>query len=146
MADEIRLKAPTIEQQVNITINGESKLSDVADTLNLLSSGKRLQDFWKDEKQLFVDLEKFKNHYLNDKNDMNAEMFLKAVNAYKALTNPDFGLLEDDYEDVILEARRQIGYPESLDSYSIICFKKAFSSFEMLQAYGTDMEKFFKHF
>ena len=132
--------------QVNITINGEAKLRDVAETLNHMSNGSNFQDFWKDEQQLFIDLEKAKKEYLSKKNEQNAEKFLKVVNAYKAISNPDFGLLEQSYEDIILDARKQIRYPESLDSYSVMCFKNAFSSFEMLQAYGTDMDRLFEHF
>lgn len=146
MADEIILKAPTIEQQVNITISGEGKLRDVADTLNRMSKGRNLQDFWKSEQLLLIDLEKALEAYLIMKTEQNAERFLKVVNAYKALSNPNFGLLDQRYEEIILDAKKQIRYPESLDSYSVMCFKKAFSSFEMLQAYGTDMERLFEHF
>ena len=34
MADEIKLKAPTVEQQVVVNINGEDKLKSFADTLD----------------------------------------------------------------------------------------------------------------
>ena len=146
MADEIILKAPTVEQQVNITISGEEKLRDVADTLNRMSMGRKLQDFWKNEQQLLDDLERALKAYLDRKTEQNAESLLKVVNAYKAVSNPDFGLLAQRYEEIIQDAKKQIRYPESLDSYSIMCFKKAFSTFEMLQAYGTDMDRLFEHF
>ena len=146
MADEIILKAPAIEQQVNITISGEAKLFDVAETLNFMSNGRNLQKFWKDEQQLLIDLEEALIVYLNNKNEENAARFLKIANAYKAMTNPAFGKLDQRYEDNILDAQNQITYPESLDCYSVMCFKKAFSSFELLQAYGTDMERLFKNF
>lgn len=146
MADEIILKAPTVEQQVNITISGEGKLRDVADTLNRMSMGRNLQDFWKNEQQLLDDLERALKAYLDRKTEQNAESLLKVVNAYKAVSNPDFGLLAQRYEEIIQDAKKQIRYPESLDSYSIMCFKKAFSTFEMLQAYGTDMDRLFEHF
>lgn len=146
MADEIILKAPAIEQQVNITISGEAKLHDVAETLNYMSKGRNLQKFWKDKQQLFNELEDALTVYLNNRNEENAARFLKIANAYKAITNPAFGKLDQRYEDNILDAQNQITYPESLDCYSVICFKKAFSSFELLQAYGTDMERLFNHF
>lgn len=146
MADEIILKAPTVEQQVNITISGEGKLRDVADTLNRMSMGRNLQDFWKNEQQLLADLESALKGYLDRKTEQNAECLLKIVNAYKAVSNPDFGLLAQKYEEIIQDAKKQIRYPESLDSYSIMCFKKAFSTFEVLQAYGTDMDRLFEHF
>ena len=56
MADEILLKAPKVEQQVNITISGENKLYDIADTINCMLNGRNLQDYWKSKQQLFIDL------------------------------------------------------------------------------------------
>ena len=43
MADEIKLKAPTVEQQVVVNINGEEKLRSFADTLEKISNNKNLQ-------------------------------------------------------------------------------------------------------
>lgn len=73
------------------------------------------------------------------------KVFLK-LQMHTKVSNPDFGLLAQKYEEIIQDAKKQIRYPESSDSYSIMCFKKAFSTFEMLQAYGTDMDRLFKHF
>ncbi len=47
MADEIKLKAPTVEQQVVVNINGEEKLRSFADTLEKISNNKNLQKYWK---------------------------------------------------------------------------------------------------
>lgn len=146
MADKFTLKAPTIEPQVTITISGESKLWDVAETLNLMAKGRNLQEFWKTEQELHGDLEKALKEYENRKTEQNAERFLKVINAYKAVSNSNSDLLESKYEEIIVDANKQIRYPESLDSYSIMSFKKVFSTFEMLQAYGTDMEMLFERF
>ena len=62
------------------------------------------------------------------------------------MTNPAFGKLEQEFEETIQDAKKLIRCPESLDSFSIMCFKKAFSSFEVLQAYGTNVDKFFELF
>ena len=56
MADEIKLKAPTVEQQVNVVINGEEKLKSFANTLEKISSNKNLQKYFKDQKQLINDV------------------------------------------------------------------------------------------
>lgn len=107
MADEIILKAPTVEQQVNITISGEGKLRGIADTLNSMSKGRNLQVFWKNEQQLLADLEKALKAYLDRKTEQNAESLLKIVNAYKAVSNPDFGLLAQKYEEIIQDAKNK---------------------------------------
>ena len=52
MADEIKLKAPTVEQQVVVNINGEEKLRSFADTLEKISNNKNLQKYWKTQQEL----------------------------------------------------------------------------------------------
>ena len=144
MADEIILKAPDIEPQVTITISGESKIKDVVDTLDFMLNGKNLQHFWKSEQLLLSDLEKASKEYLDKKNETHAEEVVKTANAYKALTNHEPSLLELNFEDIISEAK---GVASCLDScYSVMSFKNAFSAFEVLQAYGLDMEKLFNTF
>ena len=146
MADEILLKARKVEQQVNITISGENKLYDIADTINCMLNGRNLQDYWKSKQQLFIDLVQAKADYCSNQTEINAKRFIKIANAYKAMTNPAFGKLEQEFEETIQDAKKLIRCPESLDSFSIMCFKKAFSSFEVLQAYGTNVDKFFELF
>lgn len=144
MADEIILKAPDIEPQVTVTISGESKIKDVVDTLDFMLNGKNLQRFWKNEQLLLSDLEKTSKEYLDKKNEIHAEEVVKTANAYKALTNHEPSLLELNFEDIISEAKE---IASCLDScYSVMSFKNAFSAFEVLQAYGLDMEKLFNTF
>ena len=84
MADEILLKAPKVEQQVNITISGENKLYDIADTINCMLNGRNLQDYWKSKQQLFIDLVQAKADYCSNQTEINAKRFIKIANAYKA--------------------------------------------------------------
>lgn len=58
MADQITIKAPELEQNVVVNIQGEEKLRNFAKTLNRMAEGTNLQDYWKSQKTLIDDVTK----------------------------------------------------------------------------------------
>ena len=147
MADEIKLKAPTVEQQVNVVINGEEKLKSFASTLENISSNKNLQKYWKDQKQLIEDVSSAYGNFTKTASKNNALELMKTTNALKALSDVDISSIIPDFKSFsqALESAKNIA--GSLDSaFSVNSFKDAFSSFETLRAYGVDLQELFKHF
>lgn len=147
MADEIKLKAPTVEQQVNVVINGEEKLKSFASTLENISSNKNLQKYWKDQKQLIEDVSNAYGNFTKNASKNNALELMKTTNALKALSDVDISSLIPDFKNFSQALENANKVAGNLDSaFSVSSFKNAFSSFETLRAYGIDLENFFKHF
>ena len=147
MADEIKLKAPTVEQQVNVVINGEEKLKSFANTLEKISSNKNLQKYFKDQKQLINDVSNAYGNFIKHASKNNASELMKTTNALKALSDVDISSLVPDFKNFSQALENANKVAGDLDSaFSVNSFKDAFSAFDMLRAYGIDLENFFKHF
>ena len=147
MADEIKLKAPTVEQQVNVVINGEEKLKSFASTLENIASNKNLQKYWKDQKQLIDDVTDAYSNFTKNTSKNNALELMKTTNALRALSDVDISSLIPDFKNFSQALENAKKVAGSLDSaFSVNSFKDAFSSFETLRAYVIDLENFFKHF
>lgn len=148
MADERILTAPTVEQNVNITISGEEKLHDFASTLNDLAENKALNKYWKTQEELIKDVTNACEIYSkNIDNKKNATELLKFANALKAVSGTDLSTLFPNFKDIshyIEQATLKIG---SLDkAFSVQNLQKVFESFKIMQAYGLDLDRMFKHF
>lgn len=148
MADERILTAPTVEQNVNITISGEEKLHDFASTLNDLAENKALNKYWKTQEELIKDVTNACEIYSkNIDNKKNATELLKFANALKAVSGTDLSTLFPNFKDIshyIEQATLKIG---SLDkAFSVQNFQKVFESFKTMQAYSLDLDRMFKHF
>lgn len=148
MADERILTAPTVEQNVNITISGEEKLHDFASTLNDLAENKALNKYWKTQEELIKDVTNACEIYSkNIDNKKNATELLKFANALKAVSGTDLSTLLPNFKDIsryIEQATLKVG---SLDkAFSVQNFQKVFESFKTMQAYSLDLDRMFKHF
>lgn len=148
MDDERILTAPTVEQNVNITISGEEKLHDFASTLNDLAENKALNKYWKTQEELIKDVTNACEIYSkNIDNKKNATELLKFANALKAVSGTDLSTLFPNFKDIshyIEQATLKIG---SLDkAFSVQNFQKVFESFKTMQAYSLDLDRMFKHF
>lgn len=147
MADEIKLKAPTVEQQVVVNINGEDKLKSFADTLDKISNNKNLQKYWKTQQDLINATTDAYNNFQKKASKDNASELIKITNALKAMSGTDLSHILPDFDKIskgMAEAQKVAGNIDS--AFSVKGFKEAFDSFETLEAYGTDIQKLFSHF
>ena len=147
MADEIKIQAPQIEQNVNVVISGEEKLKDFINTLNRMSRGNSLQSYWKTQEVLIEDVVRACEDFKRVSNDINATSLINNVNALKAVAGSDISGLFKNFADIgpiIDKAGLQVG--RVVGELSPENFKAAFSSFEMLKAEGLDMEEIFSRF
>lgn len=147
MADEIKLKAPTIEQQVVVNINGEDKLKSFADTLDKISNNKNLQKYWKTQQDLINATADAYSNFQKKASKDNASELIKVTNALKAMSGTDLSHILPDFDKIsksMSEAQKVAGNIDS--AFSVKGFKEAFDSFETLKAYGTDVQKLFSHF
>ena len=147
MADEIKLKAPTVEQQVVVNINGEDKLKSFADTLDKISNNKNLQKYWKTQQDLINATADAYSNFQKKASKDNASELIKVTNALKAMSGTDLSHILPDFDKIsksITEAQKVAGNIDS--AFSVKGFKEAFDSFETLKAYGTDIQKLFSHF
>ena len=142
MADEIKLKAPTVEQQVVVNINGEEKLKAFSDTLDKISNNKNLQKYWKTQEELINATTEAYGNFQKKASQDNASELIKIVNALKAVSKTDLSHVLPDFDKIskgLADAQKIVG---SIDSaFSVNSFKTAFDSFEALEAYGTDVSK-----
>lgn len=147
MADEIKLKAPTVEQQVVVNIQGEEKLRSFADTLDKMSKGRNLQKYWKEQEVLIKDVVEAYKKFGRVANEDTASELLKTANALKAMSNSDISSLSPELNNISSALQKAEGVAGHLvDAFSINAFKDAFSAFETLRAYGVDIQKLFTHF
>lgn len=147
MADEIKLKAPTVEQQVVVNINGEDKLKSFADTLDKISNNKNLQKYWKTQQDLINATADAYSNFQKKASKDNASELIKVTNALKAMSGTDLSHILPDFDKIskgMAEAQKVVGNIDS--AFSVKGFKEAFDSFETLEAYGTDIQKLFSHF
>lgn len=147
MADEIKLKAPTVEQQVVVNINGEDKLKSFADTLDKISNNKNLQKYWKTQQDLINATADAYSNFQKKASKDNASELIKVTNALKAMSGTDLSHILPDFDKIsksMSEAQKVVGNIDS--AFSVKGFKEAFDSFETLKAYGTDVQKLFSHF
>lgn len=147
MADEIKLKAPTVEQQVVVNINGEDKLKSFADTLDKISNNKNLQKYWKTQQDLINATADAYSNFQKKASKDNASELIKVTNALKAMSGTDLSHILPDFDKIsksMAEAQKVAGNIDS--AFSVKGFKEAFDSFEALKAYGTDIQKLFSHF
>lgn len=147
MADEIKLKAPTVEQQVVVNINGEDKLKSFADTLDKISNNKNLQKYWKTQQDLINATADAYSNFQKKASKDNASELIKVTNALKAMSGTDLSHILPDFDKIsksMTEAQKVAGNIDS--AFSVKGFKEAFDSFETLKAYGTDVQKLFSHF
>ena len=147
MADEIKLKAPTVEQQVVVNINGEDKLKSFADTLDKISNNKNLQRYWKTQQELINATADAYSDFQKKASKDNASELIKVTNALKAMSGTDLSHILPDFDKIsksMAEAQKVAGNIDS--AFSVKGFKEAFDSFETLKAYGTDIQKLFSHF
>lgn len=147
MADEIKLKAPTVEQQVVVNINGEDKLKSFADTLDKISNNKNLQKYWKTQQDLINATADAYGNFQKKASKDNASELIKITNALKAMSGTDLSHILPDFDKIskgMAEAQKVAGNIDS--AFSVKGFKEAFDSFETLKAYGTDIQKLFSHF
>ena len=147
MADEIRLKAPTVEQQVNIVINGEEKLKAFSNTLDKISNNKNIQKYWKSQQELInATADAYSNFQKKSSNDNAAEL-IKVTNALKAVSGIDLSQILPDFDKISNGLESAIKVVGSIDdAFSVKSFKEAFESFETLMAYGVDIQKVFSGF
>nr|DAG57779.1 MAG TPA: minor tail protein [Caudoviricetes sp.] len=147
MADEIKLMAPTVEQNVVVKVEGQDQLKALSDTMDKMSNNKNLQKYFKTQQELINATADAYDNFQKKASKDNASELLKITNALKALSGTDLSNIMPDFNKItksLSEAERIIG---SLDSaFSVNSFKDAFNSFETLQAYGTDIQKLFSHF
>ena len=147
MADEIKLKAPTVEQQVVVNINGEDKLKSFADTLDKISNNKNLQKYWKTQQDLINATADAYGNFQKKASKDNASELIKVTNALKAMSGTDLSHILPDFDKIsksMAEAQKVAGDIDS--AFSVRGVKEAFDSFETLKAYGTDIQKLFSHF
>ena len=147
MADEIKLKAPTVEQQVVVNINGEDKLKSFADTLDKISNNKNLQKYWKTQQDLINATADAYSNFQRKASKENASELIKVTNALKAMSGTDLSNILPDFDKIsksMIKAQKIAGDIDS--AFSVKGFKEAFDSFETLKAYGTDIQKLFSHF
>ena len=147
MADEIKLKAPTVEQQVVVNINGEDKLKSFADTLDKISNNKNLQKYWKTQQDLINATADAYSNFQKKASKDNASELIKVTNALKAMSGTDLSHILPDFDKIsksMAEAQKVAGNIDS--AFSVKGFKEAFDSFETLKAYGADIQKLFSHF
>ena len=147
MADEIKLKAPTVEQQVVVNINGEDKLKSFADTLDKISNNKNLQKYWRTQQDLINATADAYSNFQKKASKGNAFELIKVTNALKAMSGTDLSHILPDFDKIsksMTEAQKVAGNIDS--AFSVKGFKEAFDSFETLKAYGTDIQKLFSHF
>lgn len=147
MADEIKLKAPTVEQQVVVNINGEDKLKSFADTLDKISNNKNLQKYWKTQQDLINATTDAYNNFQKKASKDNASELIKVTNALKAMSGTDLSHILPDFDKISKDMAKAQKVAGNIDSaFSVKGFKEAFDSFETLEAYGTDIQKLFSHF
>lgn len=147
MADEIKLKAPTVEQQVVVNINGEEKLRSFADTLEKISNNKNLQKYWKTQQELINATADAYGNFSKKASQDNAKELIKVTNALKAMSGTDLSNILPDFDKIskaMAEAQKVAGNIDS--AFSVKGFKEAFDSFETLRAYGVDIQNLFSHF
>ena len=147
MADEIKLKAPTVEQQVVVNINGEEKLRSFADTLEKISNNKNLQKYWKTQQELINATADAYGNFSKKASQDNAKELIKVTNALKAMSSTDLSNILPDFDKIskaMAEAQKVAGNIDS--AFSVKGFKEAFDSFETLKAYGVDIQNLFSHF
>ena len=141
MADEIKLKAPTVEQQVVVNIQGEEKLRSFADTLEKISNNKNLQKYWKTQQELINATADAYGNFSKKASQDNAKELIKVTNALKAMSGTDLSNILPDFDKIskaMAEAQKVAGNIDS--AFSVKGFKEAFDSFETLKAYGVDIK------
>lgn len=148
MADKIELKAPEIEQTVNIVVNGKEDIKDVANTLNRLASGSDILKYLKNQEQL---VDKVTDAYQNfnkivSKN--NAAELVKTINALKAVNNissdVDLEKMFPDLSKIIPQlSRAQSLAGDLIENFSVNNFSSIVKSLGILEQYGLNMESVF---
>lgn len=147
MADNIRLQAPTVEQQIVINISGEEKLRSFADTLDKISNNKNIQKYWKTQQELINATANAYGNFQKRASKDNATELIKVTNALKAMSGTDLSNILPDFDKIsnaLTEAQKVAGNIDS--AFSVKGFKEAFDSFETLKAYSEDIEKILSHF
>lgn len=148
MADEIKLKAPKVEQTVNIVVNGKEDIKDVANTLNRLASGSDILKYLKNQEQLVDKVTDAYQNFNKTVSKNNAAELVKTINALKAVNNissdVDLGKMFPDLSKIIPQlSRAQSLAGDLIENFSVNNFSSIVKSLGILEQYGLNMESVF---
>ena len=148
MADKIELKAPEIEQTVNIVVNGKEDIKDVANTLNRLASGSDILKYLKNQEQLVDKVTDAYQNFNKIASKNNAAELVKTINALKAVngisSDVDLGKMFPDFSKIIPQlSKAQSLAGDLIENFSVNNFSSIVKSLGILEQYGLNMESVF---
>ena len=122
----------------------EQTITGIATALNKVSQNRGFEKYWKTQKDLIADVEKYATRYQQNMSDTSSQnALIKSVNALRAVGGDDIfkGMsvsIQEFYEQA---SKRAIDIAEA---YSPERFKEAFMAFETLRSAGLETDKVLK--
>lgn len=138
MADEIRAGGAKLEGKVVINIDGKEKIKDLADTLNRISKGDDLHQYWKDEATLIDKVNMSLKNFNETLSNTDASKLVKSVNALKAITvDGDISSFFKNYDSLLDSFNTAVSkMGANAAHYDVKNFKAAFDSFDFIKTQG----------
>ena len=138
MADEIRAGGAKLEGKVVINIDGKEKIKDLADTLNRISKGDDLHQYWKDEATLIDKVNMSLKNFNETLSNTDASKLVKSVNALKAITvDGDISSFFKNYDSLLDSFNTAVSkMGANAAHYDVKNFKAAFDSFDLIKTQG----------
>lgn len=145
MADSLEIKAPSIGQDINISVHGMDVLKNVIRTLEQLSEGTQLHDYWTTQEELVRRVTSAYKEFNQTASSSSAAELVSNINALKAVAGGDIAGLFKNFEGMqagIERAVEMVG--RSVNGLTTANFKDAFAAFETLKDLGVDTSDLFQ--
>lgn len=145
MADSLEIKAPSIGQDINISVHGMDVLKNVIRTLEQLSEGTQLHNYWTTQEELVRRVTSAYKEFNQTASSSSAVELVSNINALKAVAGGDIAGLFKNFEGMqagIERAVEMVG--RSVNGLTTANFKDAFAAFETLKDLGVDTSDLFQ--
>lgn len=145
MADSLEIKAPSIGQDINISVHGMDVLKNVIRTLEQLSEGTQLHNYWTTQEELVRRVTSAYKEFNQTASSSSAAELVSNINALKAVAGGDIASLFKNFEGMqagIERAVEMVG--RSVNGLTTANFKDAFAAFETLKDLGVDTSDLFQ--
>lgn len=142
--DNITIRAPKVEQPIQVTIKGQEALTEFANTLNRIARGNDLHNYLKEEEQLINDVTAAFKRFNENASSNNADELIKNFNSLKAS-----GLdLKKTFGDSLSEITKSVSAASNLsrnvaEAFSVENFRDAYKSISLITEAGGDLEQVF---
>ena len=146
MADRIELGRGQFIFENKFEISGKEELVKFIETLNSMTRKNNFAAYWKSQEELIRGVTKACEDFNKTQSNTDAKNLINSFNALKATADKDMNSLFSDYERIVSSfenAAKQMG-TAVIGELSPANFRKAFESFEMLEAHGLEATEIFK--